>query len=211
MGVSLPEPATTGPVAVNVNSATATTSAASMTGKVDGNTIGTQGATDSGAKQGNGIRGWIQGQSVGVLGIYNNQIREVPNASPITVFGRTGTGSARFKVTGNVMPRPTGTNFDVGCAAPTTTPTPCPTNTVSAQSLKGFKVCAVVSGNSAYDPESWPQGAGNNAFFLFHHVLAGSAFNLEGNTAQSPVRTSRRRTTRSPTARVPAPTCSRAA
>src|SRR5215211_2046542 len=129
VGVSLPEPATTGPVAVNVNSATATTSAASMTGKVDGNTIGAQGATDTGAKQGNGIRGWIQGQSVGVLGIYNNQIREVPNASPITVFGRTGTGSARFKVTGNVMPRPTGTNFDVGCAAPTTTPTPCPTNT----------------------------------------------------------------------------------
>jgi len=114
------------------------------------------------------------GIALGVIFVDQNNIQEIPNASPITLAGTNGAGGANFKMTNNTMPKPTGTNFNVGCGSLA----PCPTNTVDIQSLNGNTVCAIVTGNSAYDPESWSQGAGSSAFFLFQ---TGSTLNLEGS------------------------------
>jgi hypothetical protein len=48
-------------------------------------------------------------------------------------------------------------------------------------------VCTVITGNTAYDPTSWPQGAGFAAYYLARRGTPGpQVLNLEGNTAQTP-------------------------
>src|SRR5262249_45735618 len=88
-------------------------------GKIDGNTIGTQGTKDSGSVIGSGIRVVVQGDATqGVVTVNNNTIHEVANADVITFFGQNGNGNAsttfngtaRFKITNNVMPQPSGSN-----------------------------------------------------------------------------------------------------
>src|SRR5258708_2877515 len=54
---------------------------------------------------------------------------------------------------------------------------PCQGNTMDIEALNGNKGCAVISGNTVYDPEIWPQGAGNSAILLFQ---SASTMNLEG-------------------------------
>jgi hypothetical protein len=124
-----------------------------MVGKIDGNTIGTQGTKDSGSVIGNGIRGVIQGQNTqGSLTISNNTIREVVNADVITLVGQngsatTGTGTAKFKVVNNAMPTPSGSNQSL-CGPANTA---CALNGIFALADEAFPVCMVMTGNNIYD------------------------------------------------------------
>ncbi|HEX8294296.1 MAG TPA: Ig-like domain-containing protein [Pyrinomonadaceae bacterium] len=122
-------------------------------GKIDGNVIGIQGTKDSGSRIGNGMRVVIQGQNTqGSVTISNNTIREVVNANVITLFGQngagtTGTGSARFNVTGNSLPAPSGSNQNLcGPAA-----TPCAENGIFVLADEAFNVCVNITGNTIYD------------------------------------------------------------
>lgn len=127
-------------------------------GKIDGNTIGTQGVKDSGAGFGSGIRVVVQGDSTqGVVSITNNTIREVPNAAIMNIFGQNGNGSrmpaptlfasARFKITGNTMPAISGSNL--GLCGPLNTP--CADAGIFILADEGSAVCNVITGNSVYD------------------------------------------------------------
>ncbi|HEX8897709.1 MAG TPA: Ig-like domain-containing protein, partial [Chthoniobacterales bacterium] len=165
---------TTGPDIINLDSATTSTSGATLTAKVQNNTIGTQGTNDSGGG-GAGVRVAIQGATHGVVRIDNNRINEIPNGSGIKVFAVTGTGGANVEVINNTMPKPTGTSIDPGCGHGVT---PCPTNTVDLEALNSNSMCAIVTGNSAWDPESFTDGAGQSAYFLLQNNPA--IFNLEG-------------------------------
>jgi VCBS repeat-containing protein len=165
---------TTGPNTINLDSATTSTSGATLTAKVQNNTIGTQGTNDSGGG-GIGIRAAIQGATHGVLRIDNNRINEIPNGSGIKIFAVTGTGGANVEITNNTMPKPTGTSIDPGCGNGVR---PCPTNTVDLEALNSNSICAIVTGNSAWDPESFTDGAGQSAYFLLQSNPA--IFNLEG-------------------------------
>jgi len=168
--------------AINLDTATTTTTSASLTGKIQKNHIGTQGTKDSGS-QGDGIRVAIQGNSRGVVRVDQNDLHEIPNGRPILAFVRNPVSGAALgaslEYTNNTIPRPTGTNFDVGCGGGAT---PCPGNTMDIEALNGNKGCAVISGNTVYDPESWPQGAGNSAILLFQ---SASTMNLEGTNANA--------------------------
>ena len=181
-------------------------------GKIDGNSIGTQGVKDSGSGFGNGIRAVVQGQNThGSITISNNTIREVPNAGNgiISLFGQDGaatttSGSARFKVVNNVMPANSGTNLNLGCGGP------CTDMGIFALADEDMPVCAVMTGNSIYDVTTAPggvadiylaersgppvgaqltvegTGGSNSAYLQANNTLAGATkFVDEGsNTAQ---------------------------
>src|SRR5262249_4326765 len=109
----------TNSVAINAfTTAGADTGPASHTfvGKIEGNVIGTQGTKDSGSRIGSSISVVVQGQNTqGDVTVNNNTIREVVNADIMTFIGQngaaaSGTGTARFKITNNVMPTPSGSN-----------------------------------------------------------------------------------------------------
>jgi hypothetical protein len=125
-------------------------------GKIDGNSIGTQGTKDSGSVLGSGIRVVVQGDATqGAVTVNNNTIREVANADVITFFGQNGNGNAstvfngaaRFKITNNVMPQPSGSNQALcGPAA-----TPCALNGIFVLADEKMPVCNVITGNNIYD------------------------------------------------------------
>jgi hypothetical protein len=151
-------------------------------GKIDGNSIGTQGVKDSGSGFGNGIRAVVQGQNTqGSITISNNTIREVPNAGNgiISLFGQDGaatttSGSARFKVVNNVMPANSGTNLSLGCGGP------CTDMGIFALADEDMPVCAVMTGNSIYDVLSGPGGAAD--IYLAERVgpPTGAQLTVEG-------------------------------
>ncbi len=122
-------------------------------GKIDGNIIGTQGAKDSGSGIGSGIRVVVQGQNTqGVVAVSNNTIREVPNSVIVNFFGQSGnsasgTNTARFKIVGNTMPTPSGTNLSL-CGPANT---PCADNGIFVLADEGTPVCNVITGNSVFD------------------------------------------------------------
>ena len=164
--------------AINVFTNTASTGGG-FTGKIDGNRIGTSGTVDSGSAIGNGMRLNINGQAQAAITVSNNILNEVPNGRGIEMIGRLGTGGARFKVTGNTIVRPTGTAQDIGCGANV----PCPLSSVWLSSLNGNTVCTTVSGNTAYDPTSWP--AGGEAAFSMSNPASASTLRLEGTAANA--------------------------
>ncbi|MFY9821535.1 MAG: cadherin-like domain-containing protein, partial [Thermoanaerobaculia bacterium] len=170
--------------ALNLDSASSTTGG-TMTAKLMGNIIGTAGSLDSGSAIGAGVRVIIQRSTQGSITIDSNQIREVPNSSGIDVeaIGHTAGNSVKVKITNNTISRPTGTNTNIGCG----TLAPCPLSTIfvlSDTDSAPETVCSSITGNSAYDPTSWAQGAGQAAYYLARR--SGQALNLEGNTGLSP-------------------------
>ncbi len=122
-------------------------------GKIDGNTIGTQGVKDSGAGFGSGIRVVVQGVATqGVVSVTNNTIREVTNAAIMNFFGQNGaasspSASARFKITGNTMPAPSGSNLSL-CGPANT---PCGDTGIFVLADEGSPVCNIITGNSVFD------------------------------------------------------------
>ena len=180
-------------------------------GKIDGNIIGTQGVKDSGAGFGSGIRAVVQGTATqGVISITNNTIRETPNADIITAIGQNGaasspSASARFKITGNIMPQPSGSNLSL-CGPPNTA---CASNGIFVLADEGSPVCNVITGNNIYDVSTMngsfdiylaeragpPAGAqltvegtsgSNLVYILANNTLAGAAKFIDegGNTSQ---------------------------
>jgi hypothetical protein len=170
--------------AINLFSGT-TNTGGTMTAKVIGNTIGTAGVFNSGSNFGDGIRVALNGGTHGVLTIDSNIIREVPNARGIDIDaeGYTAANSVNVKITNNQVVRPTGASGDIGCGPGV----PCPSGSivviVDKNAVASESVCSVITGNSAYDPTSWPLGS-ESAFYLARRSL--QTLNLEGNTSQTP-------------------------
>jgi hypothetical protein len=125
----------------------------SFVGKIDNNTIGTQGVKDSGAGFGSGIRVVVQGQNTqGSVTVSNNLIREVPNAAILNFFGQngaaaSGTNSAHFKIVNNTMPAPSGSNLSL-CGPANTA---CADAGIFILADEGTPVCNVITGNNIYD------------------------------------------------------------
>ena len=170
--------------AINVFSSATSLAAARIIGKIQGNTIGTQGTRDSGSRIGNGIRLVVQGNSQGNIEVDNNTIREVVNANVIIAVGQQGvnnvdgTGSANFKITNNVMPAPTG-SFQNLCGLPNT---PCAENGIFVLADETEPVCAVITGNNIYDVVTM-----NGSFDVYlaerAGPLAGAQLTIQGTGA----------------------------
>jgi len=142
--------------AINVATAAgASTGPAShaMVGKVDGNVIGTQGTNDSGSVSGNGLRVLMQGANTQAsILVNNNTFREVVNADVMSFIsqngaGVSGTGTARFRITNNSLPQPSGSNESF-CGPPNT---PCASNGIFILADEGNPACNVITGNNVYD------------------------------------------------------------
>ena len=98
----------------------------------------------------------VQGQNTqGSVTVNNNTIREVPNSSILNFYGQngaatTGTGTARFKITNNTMPAPSGSNL--GLCGPANTP--CAEFGIFVLADEGFPVCTTITGNNIFDLSS---------------------------------------------------------
>jgi hypothetical protein len=184
----------------------------SFVGRIDGNVIGTQGTKDSGSRIGSGIRVVVQGQNTqGNVAVDNNVIREVVNADIMTFIGQngaaaSGTGTARFKITNNSMPAPSGSNQSL-CGPPNT---PCAGAGIFVLADEGYSVCTVITGNAIYDVTTMlgdfdvylaersgpPPGAqltvegtgATTTFINANNTLAGASKSLDegGNTSTVP-------------------------
>jgi hypothetical protein len=172
--------------AINLVQSTSST-AGTLTASIKNNTVGTAGVLDSGSAIGTGIRVANGGVNIN-LNIDNNIIREVPNGRGIDIEPQAYTVNAnvKAKITNNTIVRPTGTNQSIGCGANV----PCPSASIFILSdnnnVGGFDhVCTVVSGNSAYDPTSWPAG-GEGAYYFARRTTPSNTLTLEGNTGLSP-------------------------
>ncbi|MEQ1517816.1 MAG: Ig-like domain-containing protein, partial [Usitatibacteraceae bacterium] len=125
----------------------------SFVGKIDGNVIGTQGVKDSGSGFGSGIRVVVQGGGTqGNVVVNNNTIRETANADVMTFIGQNGagvagSGTAKFKITNNSMPTPSGSNLSL-CGPANT---PCASNGIFVLADEGNPVCSVITGNTVFD------------------------------------------------------------
>ncbi|MEA2239569.1 MAG: hypothetical protein QOC81_4293 [Thermoanaerobaculia bacterium] len=170
--------------ALNIFSGSSNTGG-TMTAKVMGNTIGTAGVFNSGSFFGDGIRVVLQGGTHGALTIDSNVIREVPNARGIDVLAQADTAgnSVSVKITNNQVVRPTGASGDIGCGPGV----PCPEGSivviVDKNVVASESICSVITGNTAYDPTSWPLGS-ESAFYLARRT--SQTLNLEGNTSLTP-------------------------
>jgi hypothetical protein len=155
-------------------------------GKIDGNIIGTQGVKDSGAGFGSGIRAVVQGSATqGVVAITNNTIRETPNADIITAIGQNGaaaspSATARFRITGNNLPQPSGSNLSL-CGPVNTA---CAGNGIFVLADEGSPVCNVITGNTVFDLSTMNGTAG---VYLAERAgpPAGSQLTVEGTGSVS--------------------------
>jgi hypothetical protein len=170
--------------ALNVFSSTSTTGG-TMSAVIRNNTIGTAGVFNSGSFFGDGIRVALNGGAHGVLTIDGNIIREVPNARGIDIDaeGYAAANSVNVKIINNQVIRPTGASGDIGCGPGV----PCPAGSivvvVDKNAVASESICSIITGNSAYDPTSWPLGS-ESAFYLARR--SSQTLNLEGNTSQTP-------------------------
>jgi hypothetical protein len=176
-------------VAINTfTSAGADTGPTSHTfvGKIDSNIIGTQGTKDSGAGFGSGIRAIVQGSATqGVIKINNNTIRETANADIISVAGQNGAASspsatARFQITNNTMPAPSGSNLSL-CGPANTA---CASNGIFVLADEGSPVCNIITGNNIYDLSTMN---GNSDIYLAERAgpPAGASLTVEGTGGNS--------------------------
>jgi len=169
--------------ALNLVQSTSST-AGSMTAVLRTNNIGTAGVFDSGSAIGNGIRVANGGVTI-ALTIDGNVIREVPNGRGIDIEAQAYTvnDNLKAKIINNQIVRPSGTNQNIGCGANV----PCPSASIfvlsDSNALGGFDhICTVITGNSAYDPTSYPAG-GEAAFYFARRTSASNTLNLEGTAA----------------------------
>jgi len=171
--------------ALNLVAATGVTGG-TLSATLRSNIIGTQGTLDSGSAIGTGIRIANGGNNV-FLTIDSNIIREVPNGRGIDVEPQAYVPNLtlKAKIINNQIVRPSGTNQNIGCGANV----PCPTASVfvlADNNAGGFShACTVITGNTAYDPTSYPAG-GEAAFYMARRTTTSNTLQLEGNTGLSP-------------------------
>ncbi|MBI4751529.1 MAG: DUF11 domain-containing protein [Acidobacteria bacterium] len=157
-------------------------SSGTLQGKIRNNTIGQAGVKESGSAVGNGIRVNMNGAGTSQVEVTNNIIREVPNARGIEVIRRSGntmdpacnntTGLHKITITGNTIAAPTGGTDIPGC--------PCPLAGIYVESRDQKSLCAKISGNTSYNPASFPAGF-EEAYTLAENGT--SVFSLEGTQA----------------------------
>src|SRR5207302_945160 len=91
--------------------------------------------------------------------------------------------SVSVKITNNQVVRPTGASGDIGCGPGV----PCPLGSIVVVVDKNAgaseSICSVITGNTAYDPTSWPLGS-ESAYYLARRT--SQTLNLEGNTSLTP-------------------------
>jgi hypothetical protein len=163
---------------INVFTAAGAGTGGTLNATIQGNVIGTQATIDSGSKIGNGMRLIVQGGAAGHIKVNTNTIHQIPTGRGIEAIGRNGAGGASFIITNNTVTQPTGTNVDV-CG----TNTLCPSAPIFVQANAisvANSVCAVVSGNTAYNPLVI---AGGGEFSAFLSQANGATFNYEGSGA----------------------------
>ena len=171
--------------ALNLVQSTSST-AGSLTATLRGNLIGTAGTKDSGSAIGSGIRIANGGVNLAFT-IDSNNIQEVPNGRGIDWEPQayTVTNNNKVQIINNTIGRPSGTNQSIGCGANV----PCPLASIFVLSDNNGgafdHVCTKITGNTAYDPTSWPAG-GEAAFYFARRTTTSNTLTLEGNTAQSP-------------------------
>ena len=169
--------------ALNLVAATGVTGG-TLSATLRGNLIGTQGVLDSGSAIGTGIRIANGGNNV-FLTIDSNVIREVPNGRGIDVEPQAYVPNLtlKAKIVNNQVVRPSGTNQNIGCGANV----PCPSASIfvlaDSNGAGGFAhACTAISGNTAYDPTSYPVG-GEAAFYFARRTSASNTLQLEGTQA----------------------------
>ena len=144
---------------INSQSGAGSGNSGTITGYINNNQIGTQGTKDSGStSNGAGVRMVVQGDATqGYFTVDSNTIREVPNSDVIIAFTQngdavSGTGFARFKITNNILPQPSGTNIDLGCG-PVGSHTPCGAadGNIFVFADEHNTNCALITGNQVFD------------------------------------------------------------
>jgi hypothetical protein len=158
-----------------------------LTASIKNNTIGTQGAVDSGSAIGSGVRVANGAVNVNVT-IDSNIIHEVPNGSGVDVEAQSYnlTANVKYKIVNNTVVKPTGTHQGL-CGPANQT---CPADQVFVLSDNNGgpndNVCTVISGNTIYDPTSL-QNANLTVPAAFHFALrdTGNALQLEGTQANA--------------------------
>jgi VCBS repeat-containing protein len=175
--------------AINVFSS-ATSTGGTLRANIDGNTIGTSGSPQSGAK-GNAIRVFIQGRTQGIVRINNNTIRQVwlagnaPRGIDAQFVGPTASG---HPITQSDV---TITNNDVDTQAPAAH-FPLAAIYLSADNQGSpARVRAQITGNNARNTTGggsfdYPTFDGNGAHLIFAEVTAGAEGQLVDNAPASP-------------------------
>jgi hypothetical protein len=173
--------------AMNTVASTSSSGSSTLTITFRNNNIGIAGVLDSGSGIGTGIRVANGGVNVN-LTIDGNVIREVPNGRGIDVEPQAYIPNlnCKVKIVNNQIIRPTGTLQNIGCGFHV----PCPSASVFILSdnnnVGGFAhICTSITGNSAYDPTSWPAG-GEGAFYFARRTTTSNTLTLEGNTGLTP-------------------------
>ncbi len=173
--------------ALNTVASTTSSGASTLTVTFRNNNIGIAGVLDSGSGIGTGIRVANGGVNVN-LTIDGNVIREVPNGRGIDIEPQAYIPNlnCKVKIVNNQVIRPTGTLQNIGCGFHV----PCPSASVFILSdnngVGGFAhICTSVTGNTAYDPTSWPAG-GEGAYYFARRSTTSNTLTLEGNTGLTP-------------------------
>jgi hypothetical protein len=167
--------------AINVSTATGTTTGGGLTMVIKGNTIGTAGVNDSGSAFGNAINLNLNGKSHSVINVEGNTVNEVPNArtfQTISRLGQVGGGGNNVRFANNTVNAPSGTNQALCGPAGT----PCPLTPLYVEANSGNTVCSIVSGNTTYNPLTFTSG-GEFAYYLRKGTTAGPA----GTTTSSSI------------------------
>jgi hypothetical protein len=126
----------------------------------------------------------IQGQNTqGIVTVSNNTVREVPNAAVLNFFGQngaasSGTNTARFKITGNTLIAPSGSNLSL-CGPANTA---CGDNGLFILADEGTPVCNIITGNTIYDVTAVGVGGGAADVYLAERIgpPAGAQLTVEG-------------------------------
>ena len=123
---------------IGIDDGAANANGATLTGTINGNTIGTPGVSDSGG--GNSIGIFAEGSGTETLAITNNHLSEYFNLAGIYYIDREGSPAMNLTITGNTLTDPSG-NATLGGAWGIY-------GDAGAQTSDTGAVCAGISGNS---------------------------------------------------------------
>ena len=123
---------------IGIDDGTVSTTGATVTGTISGNTIGTPGTSDSGG--GNSIGIYAEGSGTETLAITNNHLSEYFNLAGIYYIDREGSPAMNLTITGNTLTDPSG-NATLGGAWGIL-------GDAGAQTSDSGAVCAAITSNS---------------------------------------------------------------
>jgi hypothetical protein len=123
---------------IGIDDGAANANGATLTGTINGNTIGTPGVSDSGG--GNSIGIFAEGSGTETLAITNNHLSEYFNLAGIYYIDREGSPAMNLTITGNTLSDPSGSATQGGAWGIL--------GEGGALSTDSGAVCAGISGNS---------------------------------------------------------------